>query len=155
MERSIDGRTFTFAGKVDFQATNNANEEYNFTDVGIINTVTSYSKLYYRLKMVDIDEKFEYSKIVAVTVNEKMTGLINAYPSPFTNEVFVKIGLLRADKVSLSIADAGGRVVKSMQLFLPAGETSITVSGLDNLQKGIYLLRANSNDKVTTFKLIK
>jgi hypothetical protein len=69
--------------------------------------------------------------------------------------VFVKIGSSRADNVSLSITDAGGRMVKSMQLFLPAGETSITVSGLDNLQKGIYMLRANSNDKVTTFKLIK
>lgn len=155
IERSVDGRIFTNVSKVDFLATNNAREDYNFTDAGIIYTMTSHSKLYYRLKMVDIDGKSDYSKIVAVAVNEKMTGLINAYPSPFTNEVFVKIGSLRADKVSLSITDAGGRVVKSMQLFLPAGETSITVSGLDNLQKGIYLLRANNNDKVTTFKLIK
>ena len=155
VERSMDGRLFTPAGRVDFRATNNSFAEYNFTDAGIINTMTSYSKLYYRLKMVDTDGKFDYSKIVAVAVNEKMTGLINAYPGPFTNEVFVKIGLLRADNVSLSITDAGGRVVRSMQLFLPAGETSITVSGLDNLQKGIYMLRANSNDKVTTFKLIK
>jgi hypothetical protein len=155
IERSIDGRIFSTAGKVDFLPTNNGNADYHFTDAGIINTVASPGTLYYRLKMTDIDGKYEYSKVVAVGVNEKMTGLINAYPAPFTNEVFVKIRLLRTEKVSLSITDAGGRVVKSMQLFLPAGETSITVHGLDNLQKGLYLLRANNNDKVTTLKLIK
>lgn len=155
IERSMDGRIFSTAGKVDFLATNNSFAEYHFTDAGIINTVASPGTLYYRLKMIDLDGKFEYSKVVAVGVNEKMTGLINAYPAPFTNEVFVKMRLSRSDKVSLSIIDAGGRVVKLMQLLLPAGETSITVSGLDNLQKGIYLLRTNSSDNVTILKLIK
>ncbi|NII26831.1 T9SS type A sorting domain-containing protein [Pseudoflavitalea sp. X16] len=155
VERSANGSTFTVAGRVNVRSTNNNTVDYTFTDAGSMNTNMSNGILHYRLKMVDIDGRFEYSKIIAVFMNEKKTGLINAYPAPFTNKVWVKVGLISAGHVHLSVTDLGGRVIKSMQLLLPAGENTVSVDELGSLPKGTYLLRVTIDDKITSMKLMK
>ena len=105
--------------------------------------------------MIDNDGHADYSKMVTVTMIEQMTALIRAYPDPFTNEIFVKTGLINAGNVNVFLMDARGRIVRSIRTFLPAGENTITILQLDDLQKGTYLLRVHVNDKATTLKLIK
>jgi hypothetical protein len=156
VERSANGTIFTTAGRVNFRPTDNNTADYSFTDAGIMNNTSTFNGiLYYRLRMTDINGKSEYSKILTIGVNEKKTGLINAYPAPFTNKVWVKAGLASAGLVSLSVTDPGGKVLKSMQLLLPAGENTITIDELGNLPKGMYLLRVTIEGKVTSMKLIK
>ncbi|HEX6432384.1 MAG TPA: T9SS type A sorting domain-containing protein, partial [Niastella sp.] len=155
VERSIDGITFPVIGKIDLQQTSNSNTEYRFSDAGILNTTGSYSVLYYRLKMVDKDGHVEYSKIITVIVNENKARLISAYPDPFINEIFVKISVIRAGNVNVSLIDARGKLVKSLKLFLPPGENTISLSPPPHLQKGIYMLRVHVNDKVTSIRLLK
>lgn len=153
VERSLDGLTFPPIGKVDFQQTGNT--AYHFTDAGILNSPVLPGTIYYRLKMVDIDGQVDYSKIVTVNLNENQARLISVYPDPFINEIFVKANLARAGKVSLSLLDVWGRVVKTINTYLPTGENTIRFSPPAQLQKGIYFLRVLVKDKVTTLKLIK
>lgn len=155
VERSTNSSTFANAGKVNSLPANNNRVDYSFTDAGILHTNVPNGILYYRLKMIDLNGRVEYSKMVAVFLNEKKTGLINAYPAPFTNKVWVKVGLRSAGPVGLSLTDLGGRVVKSTQLLLPAGENTVTIDELGPLPRGTYLLRVTIDDKATSMKLIK
>lgn len=155
VERSANGSAFHPAGRVHSRPANSITANYSFTDAGIVNTAPPNGILYYRLKMTDVDGKFEYSKIIAVFMHAKKTGLVNAYPAPFTNKIWVKVGLISAGRVHLSVTDPGGRVLKSMQLLLPAGENTVGIDELGSLPKGTYLLRVTIGDQVTSMRLIK
>ena len=152
-ERSLDGMTFSAIGKVGLRQAGNGNTSYSFTDAGILNE--GHSRLYYRLKMADIDGHAEYSKMVTVTVDQNRVMLIKAYPDPFNNEIFVKVEIERAGKINLSLSDVWGRVLRSMNTSLPAGGNTIYFSPPAQLPKGMYFLRVYINDKVTTLKLVK
>jgi hypothetical protein len=155
VERSMDGLTFSVIGKVNFLQTGNDITAYNFMDAGILNTTPWQSLLYYRLKMVDIDGQADYSKMVSVSADQNVERLISVYPDPFINEIFVKTEIMMAGKVNLSLSDAWGRVVKSINTFLPAGRNTIPFYPPAQLPKGTYFLRVQANDKITTIKLIK
>jgi hypothetical protein len=154
VERSMDGMTFSVIGKVNLQPAGNGNTSYHFTDAGIFNSQV-HSRLYYRLKMVDIDGHVDYSKMVTVTADQNRERSVYAYPDPFNNEIFVKAEMITAGRVNLSLSDVWGRVVKSMNPFLPAGGSTIYFYPPAQLPKGTYILRVQINDKVTTLKLIK
>ncbi len=64
-------------GRVDGAGTTNLLTNYSFVDNNIDNNNDVY---YYRLKQVDFDGKYEYSNIVAVSVNNKTD--ISVYPNP-------------------------------------------------------------------------
>lgn len=155
VERSMDGLTFTVAGNVQLQQGSIVNTQYSFTDPGILDKATPHEVLYYRLRMADIDGHSEYSKIVRVKVHENSAGFVTVYPDPFVSEINLRMGITNAGKVNMCLSDLFGKIVQQMQLLVPAGENTIKVLPPANLQKGIYLLKVQANDKVTTVKLIK
>ncbi len=63
IERSLDGTAFQKIGFVKGNGTTNQPQQYTYTDA-LVGAVT-----YYRLKQVDTDGKFEYSKVVSVESN--------------------------------------------------------------------------------------
>ena len=72
IEKSNDGFNFHSIGSV--RATNS--NPYEFTDDGVKVGVT-----YYRLKMVDLDQSFIYSDIIALEADYDVN--VNIYPNPF------------------------------------------------------------------------
>ncbi|WP_205509537.1 T9SS type A sorting domain-containing protein [Longitalea arenae] len=154
VERSMDGLQFSVIGKVQLQQADNGNSSYTFTDFGILQAAVN-NTLYYRLRMVDIDGKIDYSKIVRVTVDENPSRLISVYPDPFIHEIFVKAAIATGGKIELSLADVWGRLIIAKNTFLPSGENTISLSLPAQLPKGIYFLLVKINDKLTTTKLVK
>ena len=67
-------------GFVEGHGNSNSPKSYYFVDKGVSN-----GKYAYRLKQIDSDGKFEYSKEIAVTIEDTTTsfGLSQNYPSPF------------------------------------------------------------------------
>ena len=154
VERSVDGLTFSFIGKVGFQQSVNSNTFYDFTDAGILN-ITPQRTLYYRLKLADVDGSAGYSKMVTVTIDQNREGGISVCPNPFNNKIFVKTENSISGKINLSLSDMWGRTVVSTNTLLPSGANTIPFSAPARLPKGTYFLRVLINDKVNTFKLIK
>ena len=68
IERSTDGIRYSGIGNVTANGRNNAGGSFNysFTDNDAVNQ--SSQRLYYRLKMVDIDGSLKYSNIVSVSM---------------------------------------------------------------------------------------
>ncbi len=152
VERSLNTIDFTNIGSINAKGSSN---NYSFIDVSVITKVPANSTVYYRLKMVDNDGKFTYSKIIAVKLNDKNVELISTYPNPFDDAVTVKVNVTTASNVNFSIADVTGRIIKRLQLNLPAGNNTVSIPNLQGLNKGTYILKAMVNGAVSTIKIIK
>src|SRR5690606_24673273 len=60
---------------------------YAFTDFF---PFTTHNSLYYRLRIVDNDGSFEYSKVVSVNREQQVKQSLAVYPNPFSNHVNVE-----------------------------------------------------------------
>lgn len=94
LEKSRDGNTFFELAKVNGKGENGAAYERTDTEPARIN--------YYRLKMVDRDGTFEYSKIVVVTFDDWQKEL-RAYPNPLTkgNGFFVNEAVNKISRIAV------------------------------------------------------
>ena len=93
--------------------------------------------IYYRLKQTDVDGRFTYSRIVALSLANK--NIVLFYPNPVQNEANLTITIDKAEQVQGRIIDNAGRVVKQQQWKLAAGSTSLSVD-VNGLAKGMYYL---------------
>lgn len=125
IQRSADGRSFIPIGNV--TALNTAGENrYFFTDVTPLN-----NDGYYRLKMIDKDEKYSFSEIIKIT--NKTGGSIRIiYPNPAADV----LNIISDEKQEVVITDISGRVLQ--RRILQAGKNAVAAG---NMADGIYLIR--------------
>jgi hypothetical protein len=139
IEKSKDGVGFTGADTIAGAGNSASQLNYHTTD-----PAPYIGTSYYRLKQVDYDGKFSYSKVVAV----ENDGLeINIYPNP--SQGSFKIDVL-SEKLSyqIEVTDMEGR---SMYKGLKEPGTSLEVNGLPN---GIYVVRVAGEGTVVSRKLV-
>jgi hypothetical protein len=130
IERSSDGFSFEKIGEVAGAVNSTANTAYTFTD-----NAPPAGVSYYRLKQVDADRQFEYSKIVPVNNNQKLS--FSFYPNPVSSRLIVS-GLSETNKpYSYIITNLTGQTV--LTGILPANNTIYT----ESLSKGWYQLTVN------------
>ena len=124
IQRSTDNQIWENIGSV--KAMNHVNgSKYSFID----NTPLSII-YYYRLQMVDVNGKMDYSKVVAVIgKNGKQT--LTAYPNPVKAELTLSV---YSDIQSILIYDMTGRMVRQINDNRP----TVNVQELPN---GIYFAR--------------
>lgn len=126
IERSDKGVSFTKIGEVAGAVNSSSTTEYSFIDNTPISGIN-----YYRLKQVDIDERSEYSRIVAV---ENTTREFSVYPNPVYNKLVVA-GLKETTKpYRYIITNPSGQTV--LAGVLPA-DNSIYI---ESLPRGLYYL---------------
>jgi hypothetical protein len=92
---------------------------------------------YYRLKMVDKDGSFAYSRIISLNLQDKLSTLA-VYPNPSSDRLFVKdVDYKSVESISL-INNMGQEVLRS---------TSLTEKGMDvsGLASGIYSVRIRTS----------
>ena len=132
IERSIDERNFSSIGNV--KAANTAGaHQYGFTDYNI--STLGVDVAYFRFKQLDVDGTFVYSRIIALSVENK--SLVFLYPNPATNEVNLAVTVTKREQAQFKIIDNTGRVVKQKQVNLSTGSTSLSMD-LTGLSKGMY-----------------
>ncbi len=81
VEKSTNGATFIPIAHINAKG-GNTMAEYNFID-GSINTA---DKLYYRLKQIGSDDKFTYSKTIALAFKVNTSKNLIVYPNPTTSD---------------------------------------------------------------------
>ena len=107
---------------------------YTYTDLNQTKGISQY-----RIKQVDIDQRYKYSEIRAVRGDNQKSKTI-VYPNPSSdgkvNIIFNDIAGIR----DLSLMDINGRVIKQMK-----GVTSNNIL-FENLTAGIYTIRIINNE---------
>lgn len=83
IERSLNAKTFGKAGFVEGNGDTNETKSYSFTDV------ITEPVVYYRLKKIDFDQKFSYSRIIIIKGKDK-EALTKIYPNPADKQLFIE-----------------------------------------------------------------
>ena len=133
IEKSTNGIDFQYFGEQ--KATNRTeNNDYIFTDK------TPTNKQYYRLKMLDFDGSFTYSKIIFIENNAK-NNEISIFPNPTNNIIHIQ-----ADNISQAVRvfDATGRLVKQFEKVVE----TVDLSAFSN---GVYMIEIGEKK----FKVVK
>jgi len=144
VERSNDGRTFTKLGAV--AASHSSVGNYTFVDASPL------SNNYYRLKQVDINGDFKYSKVVYL---QAQVLQLQISPNPFVDHVNLSYNLENAGKVKVYVYDMVGRLIKQVDLQGSKGYNSQSVSSLGSLPSGQYLIRLVGDNLQTQARLVK
>jgi PKD repeat protein/outer membrane lipoprotein-sorting protein len=144
IERSTDGATFIPIGRLNSNTA--GNNSYTFTDP--LTGITGYSRVYYRLRIVEFSGPFTYSKIVPITIkNLKNDLLVNLHPNPFSDAITATIQINTAGSVRVELIDLAGRIVYKNERKLPAGINTVTYNSFDNLSNGAYLIKISYKNK--------
>ncbi|HTE25669.1 T9SS type A sorting domain-containing protein [Flavitalea sp.] len=140
VEKSGDGKNFNTIGTVK-AAGNSANPlKYSFDDKNFAGTG------YYRLKLVDLDGKNSYSKVVYVNGGSGASTTLSVFPNPFRSDVQLKgINASDVNKNNIRVFNVAGKEVS----YSVTGANSIAIDA--NLPKGVYILQV----KDLRYKLVK
>lgn len=152
VERSIDGITFENVGFVKGAGNYNGKLNYAFVDAGAL---SSNSIVYYRLKQVDFDNRFEYSSTIVVRNNVEVSNDVKVFPNPFKETVSIELRNATELTGTATLIDIEGRIVKSISLNLSKGYGSFEMSGLDELKDGVYFVKVNIGGQSYQEKLVK
>jgi hypothetical protein len=142
VEKSSDALSFSEGQRT--LAKNSNGARYSFTDY-MPQTGTNF----YRLKMVDKDGKFAYSKIVSVFIQNTHEALSVSPAYISNNQVRINISSTKSQPATVFIIDASGKRIGSTPVALNKGINNISTSA--NLASGVYYVKvATTNDQVTT-----
>jgi len=111
-------------------------------------TITTGKKLYYRLKMVDIDGKTEYSKTIIITLNNQ-PGKNFVTPSVVSNGMITVA--LNDSYTGLQIINMDGKTVHNESINNRTGKISVLIP---SVRAGQYLVRLFGNGKQLTQKIL-
>jgi hypothetical protein len=139
-------------GFVQGHGNSNSPKDYSFVDA-----YPPAGKVLYKLKQIDFDGAFEYSKVVEVNVETpKEFRLAQNYPNPFNPSTVISYQLPMDGNVTLKVYDMLGKEVTTLvNEFQRAGSYNYQFS-INNLQlsSGVYYYRLQSGNFVQTKKFI-
>jgi hypothetical protein len=146
LEKSPDGSNFHSIGIVNAAGTSTTQRNYIFTD----RQVNEYN--YYRLKQVDIDGRFVYSRIVLIR-NPDVIQKVWVLNNPFQSNITVRFAKAPQQKLEFELISMSGAKLYNKESGL-TNEVNLDLSGL-NLASGTYLLRTKVDEQIFLNKVIK
>jgi hypothetical protein len=142
IERSTDGKDFLQIGFVQSQYINsNKLLPYSFRDDHVPS-----SKLFYRLKQIDLDGKHAYSPIIEIAAIEEETT-VKIYPNPFINSLIIENPTEM--EVEISVYDICGK-----KIFIQNCDvgSNIEIKAAADWPAGLYFIQINDNQLVKYIK---
>ena len=139
VEKSNNGISFSHLTDV---SSRNLTERTTYTSKDV---TPASSANYYRLKIINTDGSFTYSRIVKIDLAKPITVLVQ--PNPASDVVYIK-GTDGYQQIK--IIDMAGklRLQKNIQ-------NSIEEINISNLPAGIYMIQVINEKETTTIKLVK
>jgi len=145
-----DDKTWQTLTFIPGNGTTTEEQQYLFVDKNV-----SPGKYIYRLKQIDFDGKFEYSREIEIVLGLPDEFILEQnYPNPFNPVTKIKYSIPSAGKVKLAVHDILGNKISVIvdEEKLP-GVYESEFNGKD-LSSGIYFYRLIMNDKMLVKKFI-
>ncbi len=123
-------------GFIEGHGTTNAAQSYSYSDNNAIGKVS------YRLKQIDRDGKFIYSKEVETTVEAPTVfALLQNYPNPFNPTTVIGYSIASASHVSLKVFDLLGREIAVLVNTQMAPGSHTAQFDASRLSSGVYFYK--------------
>jgi surface protein len=145
VERSADGRSWSKIGFIPGKINSALLSSYSYSDLSPLKGLS-----YYRLKQIDLDKRFSYSRIIRI--NNVSNGEVAIWPNPVNDLLNVEINQrYRNAKMYLTVTDMKGTVLVSR--IVTHGNLTISTSGWP---KALYVISLQTDsDIIMTRKILK
>jgi len=145
-----DNDSWTKIGFVNGHGNSNSPKDYSFTDRSILS-----GKFIYRLKQIDTDGKYEYSKEVEVDLGlPKNYSLEQNYPNPFNPSTVISWQSPVGSQQVIKLFDViGNEVATLINEWKEAGSHSLKFDASD-LSSGVYYYKLTTDNFSSTKKMI-
>ncbi len=154
LERSFNGKDFlNIYTKAASNAPSSQQLTYNYTDADPL-AVKAADKIYYRLKMTDIDGKAAYSNIIAVNP-AGYEGEVSVYPNPVKgSNLFIKVTKQNQQTIRVKIEDISGRVWKIYTFNTGNYSSGIIPVNVKQLPAGTYIIKTETIESSSVNRFI-
>lgn len=149
IEKSTDANHFETAGVVK-GAGNSVNFlNYSFIDEHPLNENISY----YRLKQVDYNGAFEFSRIAAVSFSGEDFKLISAFADYDNQSIQIYLKSNSVENIEFRLTDMPGKTISHGSKTSAKGVTWVSIDG-KNLSRGVYYFTLSNGKKTLIGKII-
>ncbi|KAA5546546.1 beta strand repeat-containing protein [Adhaeribacter rhizoryzae] len=154
VERSTDGRNFEKIAQVQAAGNSKQIKSYTYTDKNVL-----AGTVYYRLKQVDLDEKFTYTGIISKSVRTAPAFNMNVFPNPLSNQEELHIWLTGNAKQHylIEVIDMQGRLLYQLPIELKTNVQELFIPiRITAKVKGLCIIRCSDlqNNQTQTAKVI-
>ena len=155
VERAVSGTsTYAAVGTVQAAGNSNSGKDYIFPDKKLNSGTYTY-----RLKMVDLDGSYQYSKntVEAIVALPKQYEISQNYPNPFNPSSKIDYQLAQDSHVTLELYNISGqKVAEVLNDQQAAGYYTVDVSPsvTAGLASGVYLYRIAAIGKTADSKFV-
>ena len=137
-------------GFVNGKGTTTKTQNYFYEDKNL-----SAGKYTYRLKQIDFDGSYKYSKVVEVEIAAPQKfELVQNYPNPFNPSTTIKYSLPKTEKVVLKVYDILGNEITTLVSEERSSGNYEVKFDKNNLASGVYLYRIQAGEFTATKKFI-
>ncbi|HXB92840.1 MAG TPA: T9SS type A sorting domain-containing protein, partial [Puia sp.] len=137
IERSNDGASWTDIGTVKAKGNSALPTDYTFTDEHPAAGIN-----YYRLRMEDLDNTYQYTQVVVIRTS--IVSNISFFPNPARDFVNVSLGQTTGATVTVRLINQSGQVLQERQA--EAGSNTILSFPVQRYAAGLYILSVSSSD---------
>lgn len=155
VERSLNGIEFTAVGRVYGAGNSITQKSYSYTDdYPLIGTA------YYRLKQVDFNGEYDYSKTIAVYFEGTQVfddNSVAIYPNPFKDgDLTLELKSIQGNTpVTIKVTSLTGNMVYLANLNAPEHhKVNLIPIAMDKLPQGIYFISISTINKTITKRLV-
>ena len=150
MRQKEGDANYTKIGEVAAVGNSAITNKYFYKDVNSISSGTYY----YQLKSVDIDSKYDLSKINPIVVNCGNKNEISVYPNIIENEIHIDLYNDDVADYTIKLIDMSGRILLET-IKTVANQNEMITLPVTHISQGLYQLLIETPEKIETFKLIK
>ena len=137
IEHSIDGKNFTGIAKR--LSNGNTSSGYNYD---YIHTTPVNGTNFYRLKMVDVNGRAEYSSIRRVIFG-KDNYSITIFPNPAKNKATLMLDAKDGEELFIKLVDGAGRMAKQQIVIVRNQQSELNLEGV---QSGVFVVIATNRE---------
>ena len=148
---SAECQAWNTIGFVPGNGNSNSQKNYSFID----ENTSGESGFQYRLKQIDNDGQFEYSKIVEVSLFKPVDfSLKQNYPNPFNPSTSIQYTIGSRQFVQLKVYDVlGNEIAALVDEYKPEGMYDVQFT-MNNLASGIYFYQLRAGNFLETKKMV-
>lgn len=147
IERSTDGVNFEKIGSVSASGNSNRVIDYSFIDIHPLS-----GNAYYRLKQVDYNGQYEYSKII--NINSVKNSEVQVIPNPNNGTFNVVVLGAPKEAYEISVLNSLGQAIYSTTGKSESSNITQAVN-IQNLASGVYYVRVITGESSTVKQIIK
>ena len=156
VERSVVKGEWDKIGFINGNGNSNSPKNYSFVDNNLPagRQGVSAGKYSYRLKQIDNDGQFEYSKTIEVDMNGvKKYELSQNYPNPFNPTTTISYILPQSGMVRLTLYNILGQEIRTLVNEVKEAGTHTFNFDASDLNSGVYVYKIESGSFTQTKKM--